>query len=179
MEAVKELRDSIAVCVVKHTNPCGLATGETLREAMEAAWAGDTISAFGSVIACSRPVDKESAEFLKGKFVEMIIAPGYSDDALEFLKNKSKNLRILEVESVEKEEAPTKVFRHVTGGMLEEASKSGAGVRHRPRFHLPIPHGGDRLRDAQPRGGSFPPGYFPGAESIGTESGLGGQPGCG
>jgi phosphoribosylaminoimidazolecarboxamide formyltransferase/IMP cyclohydrolase len=97
LEAVKELCDVPGVAIIKHTNPCGYATGATLAEAVEAAWAGDPVSAFGSVIAVTQPVDLAAAEKLKGRFVEALIAPDYDDDALEFLKNKSRNIRLLKL----------------------------------------------------------------------------------
>ena len=117
LEMAREFSDGNAVVIVKHMNPCGLATGETLREALEAAWAGDPVSAFGSVIAVTRKVDLKTAEFLKGKFVEILLAPAFDDDALEFLKNKSKDIRLLEVGEIKKA-TPCKVYKHVIGGML-------------------------------------------------------------
>lgn len=117
LEMAREFSDTNAVVIVKHMNPCGLATGETLREAMEAAWAGDPVSAFGSVIAVTRKVDLKTAEFLKGKFVEILLAPAFDNDALEFLKNKSKDIRLLEVGKIEKA-ISCKVYKHVIGGML-------------------------------------------------------------
>jgi len=107
--------------VIKHTNPCGLATGGTLREAMEAAWAGDSVSAFGSVISTTRKVDLDTAQFLKGKFVEAIIAPAFEDDALEFLKTKSKDIRLLQVPDLFTGEPLEKTYRYVVGGMLEQS----------------------------------------------------------
>ncbi len=120
-EAVKSFKDQIAVSVIKHTNPCGLATGATLDEAMEAAWAGDPVSAFGSVISTTRKVDMKTAEFLKGKFVEAVIAPGFEPDALEFLKSKSKDIRLLQVPDLFTGEPVDKTYRYVTGGMLEQS----------------------------------------------------------
>ncbi len=120
-EAVKSFKDKIAVSVIKHTNPCGLATGETLDQAMAAAWAGDLVSAFGSVISTTRKVDLKTAEFLKGKFVEAIISPGFEPDALEYLKNKSKDIRLLQVPDLFSGEPVNKTYRYVIGGMLEQS----------------------------------------------------------
>jgi phosphoribosylaminoimidazolecarboxamide formyltransferase/IMP cyclohydrolase len=120
-ESVKSFKDNIAVSVIKHTNPCGLATGETLEEAMVAAWAGDPVSAFGSVISTTRKIDLKTAEFLRGKFVEAIIAPGFDDDALNYLKNKSKDIRLLQVPNLLTGEPVQKTYRYVTGGMLEQS----------------------------------------------------------
>jgi phosphoribosylaminoimidazolecarboxamide formyltransferase/IMP cyclohydrolase len=120
-EAVKTFKDDIAVSVIKHTNPCGLATGDSLEEAMTAAWAGDPVSAFGSVISTTRKIDLKTAEFLKGKFVEAIIAPGFEPDALEYLKNKSKDIRLLQVPDLFTGQPVDKTYRYVTGGMLVQS----------------------------------------------------------
>jgi phosphoribosylaminoimidazolecarboxamide formyltransferase/IMP cyclohydrolase len=120
-ESVKSFKDVPAISVIKHTNPCGLATGETLREAIEAAWNGDPVSAFGSVISSTQKVDLKTAEFLEGKFVEAIIAPGFDDDALEFLKNKSKDIRLLQVPDLNLGTPLPKTYKYVTGGMLEQS----------------------------------------------------------
>jgi len=120
IEAVKELGNTIGVAVIKHTNPCGYATGETLREALEAAWQGDPVSAFGSIIACTVPVDLATAEFLKEKFVEILVAPGYEREALAFLKSKSKNLRILQIPPIGSGQAEKYTYRHILGGILQQ-----------------------------------------------------------
>jgi phosphoribosylaminoimidazolecarboxamide formyltransferase/IMP cyclohydrolase len=119
LEAVRELRDDPAVAIIKHLNPCGYATGKSLAEAFEAAWQGDPVSAFGSVIAVSRPMDLATAEKLKGRFVELLIAPGFSPDALESLQKKSKDIRLLDIGSLSPP-LPRKVYKHILGGMLEQ-----------------------------------------------------------
>jgi len=80
------------VAVVKHNNPCGAAAAEPLVAALEKAWAGDPLSAFGSVLAFTRPLDRPCAEFLVSgnRFVEAIIAPSFDQDALELLIHKPK-----------------------------------------------------------------------------------------
>lgn len=140
LEAVKDLKEEIGVVVIKHTNPCGYATGKTPREALERAWAGDPISAFGSVIACSSTVDLAFAEFLKGenvehvayvlekdqwiaqkvpsKFVEVIIAPDFSPEALALLQ-KTKTLRLLKVKNLCSGKPESYTYRKITGGMLQ------------------------------------------------------------
>ncbi|MDQ6662676.1 MAG: bifunctional phosphoribosylaminoimidazolecarboxamide formyltransferase/IMP cyclohydrolase [Chloroflexota bacterium] len=82
------------VVIIKHTNPCGLACGDTLLEAYKKAHAGDPISAFGGVLGCNRPVDRATAEEINQLFYEAIIAPSYAPEALEILRGK-KNLRLL------------------------------------------------------------------------------------
>ena len=118
LEAVKELAGSAGVAVIKHTNPCGFATGETLAEAFEAAWNGDPVSAFGSVIAVTQKVDMAMAECLKGRFVEALIAPDFDADALEFLKSKSKNIRLLKLKKPLTKGAPRKMIKDINGGIL-------------------------------------------------------------
>ncbi len=140
LEAVKDLGGRCGVAVIKHTNPCGFATGETPGEALERAWAGDPISAFGSVIACNTKIDLSFADFLKGKgvkhysyviekgkliaqevqgkFVEVIVAPEFDDDALELL-SKTKNLRILKYAAHKGAAPEKKTYRKMTGGILE------------------------------------------------------------
>ncbi|HNT30225.1 MAG TPA: bifunctional phosphoribosylaminoimidazolecarboxamide formyltransferase/IMP cyclohydrolase [bacterium] len=127
LEAVLEF-DSCAVSVVKHTNPCGLATGATPREALERAWAGDQVSAYGSVIACNRQVDVIFMEFLTGKFVEMLIAPSFAPDVLEWVStNNKKNLRLLEVGggAALKLERGRKVCKYIHGGVLRQDEDDG------------------------------------------------------
>ena len=89
------------VCVIKHNNPCGAAEAGTIAEALELAWAGDPVSAFGSVLAFTRPLDRACAESLVSgnRFVEAIVAPRFEEDALELLTTKpkwGKNVRLLE-----------------------------------------------------------------------------------
>ena len=124
LNTVLEFSNGIAVSIVKHNNPCGLATGNSLLEALERAWDGDPISAFGSIICLTRKVDLETVKFLKGKFVELIIAPEFDDDALEFLKNKSKDLRIIEV-PMDKKNSQENTYRHIEGGILVQTKNVG------------------------------------------------------
>ncbi len=80
------------VAVVKHNNPCGAAAADSIASALEKAWSGDPLSAFGSVLAFTRPVDLACAEFLVGgnRFVESIVAPGFDAAALDLLTHKPK-----------------------------------------------------------------------------------------
>ncbi len=107
IEAVKDLK-SVGCSIIKHANPCGLAGGTNQRDVFERAWAGDPVSAFGSVIAFNRPVERKTAEFLdfdhedkmKRKFVEVVVAPDFSDDAKEYLF-QHKNLRVIKYDPAE------------------------------------------------------------------------------
>lgn len=101
IDSVKEMK-RFAVSVIKHSNPCGLAEGNNQKKALEDAWAGDPISAFGSIIAFNTPVDLKSVEFFelnnedksKRKFVEVVVAPDFSVEALAYLQFH-KNLRVI------------------------------------------------------------------------------------
>ncbi len=102
IESVRAL-SGVACSVIKHSNPCGLCEGSDQKTVLENAWAGDPISAFGSIIAFNTPLEKATAEFFqldaadrsKRKFVEVVVAPKISEDALAYLQ-KHKNLRVIE-----------------------------------------------------------------------------------
>ncbi|NMC58995.1 MAG: bifunctional phosphoribosylaminoimidazolecarboxamide formyltransferase/IMP cyclohydrolase [Candidatus Methanofastidiosa archaeon] len=123
LNPVKELTQYKAAVVVKHLNPCGIATGKTLFDALKNAWDGDRVSAYGSIIALTRKVDLKTASFLKGKFVEVIIAPSYDSDALEFLKNKSKDIRIIEVGDLFVSEE--NIYKFLIGGVIKQDRPKG------------------------------------------------------
>jgi phosphoribosylaminoimidazolecarboxamide formyltransferase/IMP cyclohydrolase len=105
--------DPAAVIIVKHTNPCGAATGATVLEAYQKALAADPVSAFGGVIGINRPVDGAAAEEIAKLFVEAIAAPAFTEEALQRFAAK-RNLRLVEVHA-----APARpVVKHVSGGLL-------------------------------------------------------------
>lgn len=85
-----------ACVAVKHATPCGVATGATAKEAFERAFEADPVSIFGGVVAFNCPVDKETAEAMKKVFLEILMAPEFTPEALEVLKNK-KDLRIIPI----------------------------------------------------------------------------------
>jgi phosphoribosylaminoimidazolecarboxamide formyltransferase/IMP cyclohydrolase len=88
--------DGPACVIVKHNNPCGCALGESGQAAYERAFACDPESAYGGVVAVNRQVDRAWAEVLNKQFIEVLLAPGYDEDALEVLRGK-KNVRLLEL----------------------------------------------------------------------------------
>ena len=103
------------VAVVKHNNPCGLASRPDVAEAYRQAYEGDTVSAFGGIVAFNREVTAEAAEAMSPVFYEVIVAPGYEPRALEVLQQK-RNLRVLEAAG-----SPTARMydlRPISGGML-------------------------------------------------------------
>jgi phosphoribosylaminoimidazolecarboxamide formyltransferase/IMP cyclohydrolase len=106
-----------ACAIVKHNNPCGAAVAPDAQGAYLAAFACDPLSAYGGVIALNRPVDKSLAEKLNEQFIEVLIAPGYSDDALEVLTQK-QNIRILEDNERRVPMLGDPEVKQVTGGLL-------------------------------------------------------------
>jgi phosphoribosylaminoimidazolecarboxamide formyltransferase/IMP cyclohydrolase len=113
-----------AVAIIKHTNPCGAATGETVLEAYQRALDADPISAFGSVIGINRTVDADAANEIAKLFVEAIIAPSFTPEAVARFATK-KNLRLLEIApSLSKGGRPERTLKQVSGGFLmQDADK--------------------------------------------------------
>jgi phosphoribosylaminoimidazolecarboxamide formyltransferase/IMP cyclohydrolase len=114
------------VAVIKHTNPCGLASHDDIAEAYRRALSGDPVAAFGGIVASNRAVTAPMAEAMKPVFYEIVIAPEYDAGALELLKRK-KDLRILAAElppGYGKAEPGYLDFRRVKGGFLAQASDS-------------------------------------------------------
>ncbi|MFC1955116.1 bifunctional phosphoribosylaminoimidazolecarboxamide formyltransferase/IMP cyclohydrolase [Chloroflexota bacterium] len=114
------------VAVIKHTNPCGLASHEDIAEAYRRALSGDPVAAFGGIVAINRTIDLPAAEEIGKTFYEIVIAPEYKSEALELLKGK-KNLRILVADlprDYEKASSGYLDFRRVRGGFLVQNSDS-------------------------------------------------------
>lgn len=106
-----------SICIVKHLSPCGVASAEKLSDAYRAAFACDTRSAFGGVIASNRAFDGETAAALEELFVECIAAPGFTPEARELLAKK-KNCRLVEMPTLEIQ--PRYELRTITGGLLKQ-----------------------------------------------------------
>jgi phosphoribosylaminoimidazolecarboxamide formyltransferase/IMP cyclohydrolase len=113
--AVDPFAGETACAIVKHTTPCGLATGATALEAYQKALACDPVSAFGSIIAFTVPVDAATAQAISSLFVECIVAPAFAPEAVEILGAK-KNLRVLEGRAAERPHALD--VKRVRGGVL-------------------------------------------------------------
>ncbi|MCC9167756.1 bifunctional phosphoribosylaminoimidazolecarboxamide formyltransferase/IMP cyclohydrolase [Pontibacter harenae] len=105
-----------AVAILKHTNACGCATADTIKEAYLLALSSDPVSAFGGVIIANRTIDLGTAEELNKLFFEVLIAPEYDADALELLRSK-KNRILLKQKPVE---LPTKLFKTLLNGVIEQ-----------------------------------------------------------
>nr|MCU0384210.1 bifunctional phosphoribosylaminoimidazolecarboxamide formyltransferase/IMP cyclohydrolase PurH [Cyclobacteriaceae bacterium] len=85
-----------AFVIIKHTNACGVATGNSVKEAYEKAFQADTVSAFGGVLATNKEIDLAAAESMNTLFFEILIAPAYSDEALHLLKTKKNRMLLLQ-----------------------------------------------------------------------------------
>lgn len=109
--------DQPAVVVVKHMNPCGIGVGETIDEAYHYAYTADPVSIFGGIIVLNRQVDKQTAEKMNKLFLEIIIAPSFSEAAVEILKNK-KNIRLMTLDFSKKKQAIDAEKVTVLGGLL-------------------------------------------------------------
>jgi len=106
------------VVAVKHMNPCGVGVGKTLLEAFQKAYEADPVSIFGGIIAVNRPVDRDTAEKMKEIFLEIILAPSFTEEALAILTTK-KNLRLLALgEEVSTAEGAPLKLQSVSGGAL-------------------------------------------------------------
>ena len=121
--SVNHIQNKVAVSVIKHLNPCGLAVTGNILESLELAWEGDPISAFGGIICFTDTVTKEVAEWFGNKFVEIVVAPEFTAEALQVFSSK-KNLRLLET-PVKSEITGEKLYRSISGGMLVQDEDEG------------------------------------------------------
>lgn len=125
--SITHLPQKQVVSVVKHLNPCGLAAAQTINEALELAWKGDPISAYGGIICFTDTITAEIATWFDKKFVEIIIAPGFTNEALEIF-GKKKNLRLLET-PIRPEIANEKIIRSISGGILIQDEDEGGDTQ--------------------------------------------------
>jgi phosphoribosylaminoimidazolecarboxamide formyltransferase / IMP cyclohydrolase len=119
LSAVKEFKDP-AVCIVKHVTPCGCAVAADLPTAFRRAFAGDPLAAFGGIVALNRPIDLATAQAITSidKLLEVIIAPSYADDALHLLRDRWKNVRLLEVGPLGSPDPAELHLHKIVGGYL-------------------------------------------------------------
>ncbi|MFN9643985.1 MAG: bifunctional phosphoribosylaminoimidazolecarboxamide formyltransferase/IMP cyclohydrolase [Cyanobacteriota bacterium] len=110
-----------AAVVIKHTTPCGVATGATAVQALRRALEADSVSAFGGIVALNHPVDAACAEALTSLFLECVVAPAFSEDAQARLAAKP-NLRVLEIDAAAVQGAPRRQLRSLLGGVLLQES---------------------------------------------------------
>ncbi len=117
LELLKEFEEPTVVAC-KHANPCGVASAETIHEAYVKAYTSDPVSIFGGIIVANREIDKATAEEISKIFVEIVVAPSFSTEALEILEKK-KNIRIMVLENIlEKQPKDAIDIKKVSGGIL-------------------------------------------------------------
>ena len=116
--------DAPSIAIIKHANPCGVASAGELRKAWDMAFASDPVSAFGGIVAMNRPLDTATANGVADLFTEVVIAPDASEDALKILSAKS-NLRLLLTGGMpDRHDADVK-FKSVAGGFLAQSRDAG------------------------------------------------------
>ncbi|AZL59036.1 bifunctional phosphoribosylaminoimidazolecarboxamide formyltransferase/IMP cyclohydrolase PurH [Tabrizicola piscis] len=123
-ELVADLGQAPSCAIIKHANPCGVATAATLVEAYKRAYVCDQTSAFGGIVALNQPLDAETAEEIVKIFTEVVIAPGASDEAKAIFAGK-KNLRLLTTSALPDPKAKALAFKQVAGGFLVQDRDAG------------------------------------------------------
>ncbi len=126
LELIAEFRDSPPTCaIIKHANPCGVATGSSLAAAYQAAFECDPVSAFGGIIALNQRLDAVTAAAIAGIFTEVVIAPDADDAALAIFAER-KNLRLLLTRTLPDPRRPGLVLRQIGGGILVQSRDNGS-----------------------------------------------------
>ncbi|MBU8568409.1 bifunctional phosphoribosylaminoimidazolecarboxamide formyltransferase/IMP cyclohydrolase [Virgibacillus pantothenticus] len=115
LDILAEYNEPTAVAV-KHMNPCGIGTASSISKAFAHAYEADPVSVFGGIVACNQAVDKETAVLLSKIFLEMVIAPGFTAEALQLLTEK-KNIRLIKLD-VQADKVIENKYTSVSGGML-------------------------------------------------------------
>lgn len=116
IDLVQEFKDKPAFVIIKHTNACGVATSNSVREAYLKAFQADTLSAFGGVLATNRVVDKGAAEAMNSLFFEILVAPGFDPDAFELLTSKKNRILLLQKQPLVR----TKQVKTLLNGLIEQ-----------------------------------------------------------
>jgi phosphoribosylaminoimidazolecarboxamide formyltransferase/IMP cyclohydrolase len=129
-----------AAVVIKHTNPCGVARRDSFADALRAAIESDPVSAFGGIIGANREFDADSAKIVESMFLEVIVAPSFSDAAREVLAKK-KNLRLIAAPPP----VPAIEYRSAAGGILAQGSDS---VKSKAQTRVSVPHGSTAQDDS-------------------------------
>lgn len=113
---IMEEFEETAFAILKHTNACGVATGVTVKEAYQKAFAADTVSAFGGVLITNKKVDLAAAEEMHSLFFEVLIAPDFDQDALDLLKGKKNRILLKQNHKL----TSTKMFKNLLNGVIEQ-----------------------------------------------------------
>ena len=123
MRVLLDFADRPSVVVMKHKNPCGLGTGETLGDAFTAAWRGDAVSRYGSIVGYSQEVGEEDIAKTGKGFVEVVVAPSYTADALAWVRSKPNKVKMRLIATGPLEETKSFVGEHVIrGGVISQTS---------------------------------------------------------
>ncbi len=123
LELSKEYNEPTVVAC-KHANPCGVGSAENIYEAYMKAYSSDPKSIFGGIVVANREIDEKTAEEINKIFIEIVVAPGYSEKALDILKQK-KNIRLLELKNIEEKQPETAYdLKKVSGGLLVQTIDS-------------------------------------------------------
>src|SRR5699024_10217382 len=122
LEIVSEY-DKPAAVAVKHMNPCGIGLADDISGAFNRAYAADPISISGGIIACNREVDEATAQQMNEIFLEIIIAPNFTKEALNILREK-KNIRLIKMDVVDEEKTALEL-KTVKGGLLIQTNDDG------------------------------------------------------
>lgn len=116
VQLLQEFEKEAAFVIVKHTNACGTATGNSVKEAYQKAFQADTVSAFGGVLATNRKVDVAAAEEINKLFFEILIAPAFEPEALTLLKSKKNRILLVQKEPLRQR----KQFKSLLNGVIEQ-----------------------------------------------------------
>lgn len=116
LKVLKEFEEPTVVAV-KHSNPCGIGSGQTIEEAYKKAYESDTSSIFGGIIAANREINKEVAEMINNIFIEVVLAPSFTTEALSILTQK-KNIRLIKIDNIDNGEYEELDLKKVLGGIL-------------------------------------------------------------
>lgn len=118
LELLKEFGSTPAVVACKHANPCGVGIGDSIHQAYMRAYESDPVSVFGGILAINGTVDEATAEEINKIFIEIVMAPAYTDKALEILEQK-KNIRLLQIDNISARRKSTAFdMKKVYGGLL-------------------------------------------------------------
>jgi len=116
---IRDFKDRPTVVALKHMNPCGIGQADDIETAWDYAYESDPVSIFGGIVVLNREMDAATAEKMHGVFLEIIIAPSYTDEALAILTNKKKNLRILALPFDAQDASEVEAeYTGVVGGLL-------------------------------------------------------------
>jgi len=113
---IEEFEEDTTFAILKHTNACGVATANTVKEAYEKAFAADTLSAFGGVLITNKKIDKAAADSMHSLFFEILIAPEFDEDALELLSGKKNRILLKQKQKIN----TTRQFKSLLNGVIEQ-----------------------------------------------------------